>query len=114
MKVSKPVLSVVGGTLVLGKPFQVLCHSENGSLPITYTLFSPNGPADPQVVENQGQLAVFNVSALYKTSDMSKLLCHAKNSRHGTVIAETLRYTKIIGMLGTKARGNFFFFLIFV
>lgn len=106
---------MVGGTLVLGKPFQVLCHSENGSLPITYTLYSPNGPADPLKVENQGQLAIFNVSALYKTSDMSKLLCRAKNSRHDTVIAGTLRYTKIIGMLDTKKpQRNFFFFSIFV
>ncbi|CAJ1076407.1 platelet endothelial cell adhesion molecule [Xyrichtys novacula] len=40
--VSKPMLRVVEGTLVLGKPFQIICHSDNGTLPIDYTLSGPH------------------------------------------------------------------------
>lgn len=97
---------MVGGTLVLGKPFQVLCHSDNGSLPITYTMSSPSSSFETRVVRNPGERAIFNVSALYKASDISKLICRAKNSRHKPAVTETLHYTNIIGMMGTKAFGS--------
>lgn len=106
VRVSKAVLSVVGGTLVLGKHFQVLCHSDNGSLPITYTLSSPNSLFETRVVRNPGERAIFNVTALYKASDVSKLICSAKNSQHKPVVAEILHYTNIIGMIDAKALGN--------
>lgn len=106
MRVSKAILSVVGGTLVLGKHFQVLCHSDNGSLPITYTLSSPSGTVETRVVRNPGERAIFNVSALYKASDISKLICRAKNSQHKPVVTETLHYTSIIGMMDAIALGN--------
>lgn len=91
---------------MLGKPFQVLCHSDNGSLPITYTVSSPSSPIATRVVMNPGERAIFNMSALYKASDISKLMCRAKNSRHKPAVTETLHYTKIIGMTDTKALGN--------
>lgn len=97
---------MVGGTLVLGKHFQVLCHSDNGSLPITYTLSSPSGTVETRVVRNPGERAIFNVSALYKASDISKLICRAKNSQHKPVVTETLHYTSIIGMMDAIALGN--------
>uniref|UniRef100_A0A3Q3KFN3 Platelet endothelial cell adhesion molecule n=1 Tax=Monopterus albus TaxID=43700 RepID=A0A3Q3KFN3_MONAL len=79
--VSKPVLSVVGGTLVLGKRFQLLCHSDNGTLPITYILYSPNGHFESRVVSKPGESAIFNSSAIFKSSDLDKFLCHAKNNQ---------------------------------
>lgn len=97
---------MVGGTLVLGKHFQVLCHSDNGSLPITYTLSSPSSPFETRVVRNPGERAIFNVSALYKASDISKLICRAKNSWHKPAVTGTLHYTNIIGMMDIKALGN--------
>uniref|UniRef100_A0A8C2Z0B1 Platelet endothelial cell adhesion molecule n=1 Tax=Cyclopterus lumpus TaxID=8103 RepID=A0A8C2Z0B1_CYCLU len=80
--VSKPMLSVVGGTLVLGKRFQLLCHSDSGTLPITYTLNSPGPLAQSSVVSKPGEEAIFSFSAIYKTSDLNSFLCHAKNSEH--------------------------------
>ncbi|XP_030264809.1 platelet endothelial cell adhesion molecule isoform X2 [Sparus aurata] len=97
--VSKPVLSVVGGTLVLGKPFQLLCHSDSGTLPIMYTLFSPNRVVESMEVSHPGQQAIFNTSAVNKRSDVDTFLCHARNSPQGTTVTETgqlLRSTKII------------------
>ncbi|XP_034749204.1 platelet endothelial cell adhesion molecule isoform X1 [Etheostoma cragini] len=79
---SKPVLSVVGGTLVLGKSFQLLCHSDNGTLPIIYTLHLPHMPTESRVVSKQGEQAIFNCSAIYKFSDLNNFLCHAKNSQY--------------------------------
>lgn len=99
--VSKPVLSVVGGTLVLGKPFQLLCHSDSGTLPIMYTLFSPNRVVESMEVSHPGQQAIFNTSAVNKRSDVDTFLCHARNSPQGTTVTETgqlLRSTKIIGV----------------
>ncbi|TDH02724.1 hypothetical protein EPR50_G00155680 [Perca flavescens] len=80
--VSKPMLSVVGGTLVLGKSFQLLCHSDNGTLPITYTLFNSHMLTESRVVSKQGEQAIFDCSAIYKISDSNNFLCHAKNSEN--------------------------------
>ncbi|XP_073351050.1 platelet endothelial cell adhesion molecule [Pagrus major] len=97
--VSKPVLSVVGGTLVLGKSFQLLCHSDRGTLPIIYTLYSPNRVIETREVSHPGEQAIFNTSAINKRSDVDSFLCHAKNSQQRTTVTETvqlLRSTKII------------------
>lgn len=76
------MLSVVGGTLVLGKSFQLLCHSDNGTLPITYTLHQPHMLSESRVVSKQGEQAIFNSSAIYKFSDLNSFLCHAKNRQN--------------------------------
>ncbi|XP_056143210.1 platelet endothelial cell adhesion molecule isoform X3 [Lampris incognitus] len=78
--VSPPVLSVVGGRMVLGKPFLLLCRSKNGSLPITYTLQGLSRKAEVRVVSRPGDQAVFNTTAIYKSSDMKNFLCMAKNN----------------------------------
>lgn len=97
--VSKPVLSVVGGTLVLGKRFQLLCQSDSGTLPISYNLYGPNKLHESRVVRKPGEQAIFNCSAIYKLSDVNNFLCHARNSVHRRVETETgqmLHSTNII------------------
>ncbi|XP_033501827.1 platelet endothelial cell adhesion molecule isoform X1 [Epinephelus lanceolatus] len=97
--VSKPMLSVVGGTLVLGKHFQLLCQSDNGTLPITYTLRGPNKLYDPMVVTQPGQQAIFNSSPIKKISDLKSFKCHAQNSPNRPPMNETgvqLLHLKII------------------
>lgn len=91
---------------MLGKDFQVLCHSENGSLPISYTLSRPNSQTETRQVTSPGERAIFNVSALYKASDINKLVCQARNSQHKPVMTNTLSYLKLIGMLDAKALGK--------
>ena len=96
------MLSVVGGTLVLGKSFQLLCHSDSGTLPIIYTLFSPNGQPERRVVSRPEDRAVFNSSAIYKTSDLNKFMCHAINRQdEPPVVAsgQQLQRPIIIGVL---------------
>lgn len=93
---------MLGGTLVLGKPFQLLCHSDSGTLPISYTLYGPKRLLETMVVRKKGERAIFNSSAIYKHPDINSFLCHAKNSQHRTVVTESgqlLRSTNIIGVL---------------
>lgn len=88
--------------MVLGKPFKLLCHSDIGTLPIVYTLYSPNKMQEKRVLSKPGEEAIFNVSAVYKSSDINNFLCHAKNSQYRIAISETghlLRLTNIIGVL---------------
>lgn len=81
--VSPPVLSVVGNTLVLGKSFQVLCSSDRGSLPITYTLRRADVKADmTRVVSTPGEQAIFNCSPILERSTLKNFICHANNSRN--------------------------------
>ncbi|XP_034528808.1 platelet endothelial cell adhesion molecule [Notolabrus celidotus] len=79
--VSKPTLSVVGGTLVLGKPFQLICHSDKGTLPIDFTLNGPKRLPEGKAVRKPGEQAVFDCAAIYKQTDLNNFICHAKNSQ---------------------------------
>uniref|UniRef100_A0A3Q3A612 Platelet and endothelial cell adhesion molecule 1a n=1 Tax=Kryptolebias marmoratus TaxID=37003 RepID=A0A3Q3A612_KRYMA len=96
--VSKPVLSVKGGTLFLGKSFQLLCHSENGTLPITYVLFGPDNLREHRQVSKSGEKAVFHRPPIFKSSDLDKFRCQAQNNGREMVgLGEQLRRsTKII------------------
>ena len=53
------MLTVVGGTLVLGKRFQLLCHSDIGTLPIKYTLQGDGKVIGERFVRNPGEQALF-------------------------------------------------------
>ncbi|XP_075879958.1 platelet endothelial cell adhesion molecule isoform X1 [Nelusetta ayraudi] len=93
--VSKPVLSVVGNTLVLGKPFQLRCHSNRGTLPIVYTLFGPNRHTARETVTTPEERAVFNVSAIHSSASIKNFLCRANNSQRrvdetGQVLRSTI------------------------
>ncbi|XP_029015677.1 platelet endothelial cell adhesion molecule isoform X2 [Betta splendens] len=81
--VSKPRLSVRGGTLVLGMPFQLLCHSDAGSLPITYVLYGPGVQNQRRTVSRPGELALFNSSGIFDAAKLGTFLCHARNRDSG-------------------------------
>uniref|UniRef100_A0A1A8MZW8 Platelet endothelial cell adhesion molecule n=1 Tax=Nothobranchius pienaari TaxID=704102 RepID=A0A1A8MZW8_9TELE len=97
--VSQPVLSVVGGTLWLGKPFQLLCHSDKGTLPITYVLFGPDNLPEHRVVSESGEKAIFNLPPISKSSDLNSFLCHARNGQHKPPMissGEHLRHSTLV------------------
>lgn len=97
------MLSVVGGTLVLGKCFQLLCHSDSGTLPIVYDLYLPGRERERRVVSKPGERAIFNSSAIYKNSDLNYILCHASNNQNKPPMTgsgqQLLRSINIIGVL---------------
>ncbi|XP_020778311.2 LOW QUALITY PROTEIN: platelet endothelial cell adhesion molecule [Boleophthalmus pectinirostris] len=78
--VSKPTMRVVGGTLILGKPFQLICYSEKGSLPISYTLHGPKNYKEVKVITRPLEAGVFNVT-VSKSSDLNNFLCLARNHK---------------------------------
>ncbi|XP_030592711.1 platelet endothelial cell adhesion molecule isoform X2 [Archocentrus centrarchus] len=79
--VSEPVLAVEGGTLLLGKPFQLSCYCKRGTLPIEYTLFVPRKPNENKTVRMPGEKAIFNLPPFTERSDLKNILCHARNSQ---------------------------------
>ncbi|KAM4534796.1 platelet endothelial cell adhesion molecule [Fundulus diaphanus] len=78
--VSDPVLSVDGGKMFLGKPFRLICHSHNGTFPIKYTIFGPNGLTLHREVSRSEEQAIFDIPLISKTSDLNKFICHARNN----------------------------------
>ena len=110
--VSEPVLTVVGGRLVVGRPFALRCHSDSGSLPITYTLHGPRRPAQTREVRWVGEEAVFNTSAVQQSADLLTFLCRAQNNELSAARTsagqELLDSTEVIGGRGsgTGVRGG--------
>ncbi|XP_020502588.2 platelet endothelial cell adhesion molecule [Labrus bergylta] len=98
--VSVPKLSVLGGTLVLGKPFQLLCHSDSGTLPVVYTLNFPQQQPEQREISKPGERAIFNCTAIHKQADLSDIICHVNNSKQRPVVVglgqQLLRATNII------------------
>lgn len=101
---SKPVLSVVGGTLVLGKPFQLLCHSSSGTLPIAYTLHSPNRLSARETVTTPAERAVFNISAIHSSASIKNFLCRANNNQRRQDETGQVVHSAIIGASHAAAR----------
>ncbi|XP_010872336.2 platelet endothelial cell adhesion molecule [Esox lucius] len=77
--VSVPRVSVVGDRLILGKPFQLQCRSENGSLPITYSLLSHHRQVKSRVVNSPRDLAIFNLTSIHSITDLQSFSCKAQN-----------------------------------
>lgn len=82
----------------MGKPFRLMCHSNNGTLPIVYTLNGPSRFKAKETVTTAEERAVFNVSAIHASARINDFLCHASNSeRREAETGHRLRYTNIIG-----------------
>lgn len=90
---------------MLGKPFQLICHSDSGTPPITYTLRGPKKMVKVKVVNKPGERAIFNASAINAAAHIDNFLCHANNSQHGKAeLAQVLHPTNIIGASDAATR----------
>ncbi|CAL8333476.1 unnamed protein product [Lota lota] len=78
VSVVQPRISVVGG-VILGRPFQIQCLSEQGSLPITYTLYKEYEPMNNATVSRPYQEALFTAT-IHQPSDISRYMCEATNN----------------------------------
>ncbi|XP_020795483.1 platelet endothelial cell adhesion molecule isoform X3 [Boleophthalmus pectinirostris] len=79
--VSVPKISVVDRAII-GKPFKIRCKSDNGSLPINYTLMFKYEVVAMVTVKVPSEEALFNVT-VYKSEDINKFICEATNRRSG-------------------------------
>ncbi|KAL1006029.1 hypothetical protein UPYG_G00066970 [Umbra pygmaea] len=75
--VSKPEIKAIGRVIV-GKLFQVRCHSDRGSLPIYYTLLRKNSAINQTAVWESHREAIFPVTIQHR-SDIQDYKCRAKN-----------------------------------
>ncbi|KAM6941454.1 platelet endothelial cell adhesion molecule isoform 2-T2 [Lycodopsis pacificus] len=92
--VSTPKISVVGSA-VLGQPFQILCQSDNGSLPINYTLLKGFDQLSTTIVKQPFQHALFTLS-INKPDEISKFMCEAKNRNKEAPLSKRLNATVIV------------------
>ncbi|XP_062293867.1 platelet endothelial cell adhesion molecule isoform X4 [Scomber scombrus] len=79
LPVSAPKITVLS-KVILGRPFEILCNSSTGTLPINYTLLHDYMPMDMITVKQPYEEARFTVT-ITRTDDISKYICQANNGR---------------------------------
>ncbi|XP_072549286.1 platelet endothelial cell adhesion molecule [Salminus brasiliensis] len=80
--VSPPVIRAVG-QVIIRKPFQILCESKLGTLPITYTLLRFNRSVGKVTVTGPLHSALFNVSYINHIDEIHSFICQAQNQEGG-------------------------------
>ncbi|XP_076843661.1 platelet endothelial cell adhesion molecule isoform X2 [Brachyhypopomus gauderio] len=93
--VSSPVIRAVG-RLVLGRPFQLVCESELGTLPITLTLLRNNSRVAEVNVTGPLRRALFNVSSIPSRRDVQSFVCQARNQGLETILLSNKLDTPVI------------------
>ncbi|XP_055077106.1 platelet endothelial cell adhesion molecule isoform X3 [Periophthalmus magnuspinnatus] len=91
--VSIPKISVVDRAII-GKPFKIRCKSDNGSLPINYTLISDYKQVSMVTVSIPSEEALFNVT-VNKPKDIRKFFCEARNGQQQSQLSRSLDATVI-------------------
>ncbi|XP_057203130.1 platelet endothelial cell adhesion molecule isoform X2 [Triplophysa rosa] len=76
--VSAPVINAVGNVIV-GRPFRVLCKTENGTLPITYTLLKDRSPVAKRTVTEAAGMAIFDITSISYPLEINRFTCQAFN-----------------------------------
>ncbi|KAK7144587.1 hypothetical protein R3I94_010872 [Phoxinus phoxinus] len=93
--VSKPEITV-DGPVIVDKPFWIRCHSENGSLPINYTLKRKNSILNSTKVSHFQEEARF-LALISTPSDIRSYLCEAENNGQVSIkMSERLHATVIV------------------
>lgn len=82
------------GRAILGQPVKILCLSDNGSLPINYTLLKNDDVVDTTTVKLPSQQALFTVT-ITRTDEISMYKCKAKNGPKDGLLSKTLNATAI-------------------
>ncbi|KAI2666635.1 Platelet endothelial cell adhesion molecule [Labeo rohita] len=76
--VSIPVLRAVN-KVIIGKPFNVLCEAENGTLPITYILLKNHGRVAYKKVTEAASRAIFDITSISSPEEINSFTCLAYN-----------------------------------
>ncbi|KAI4879464.1 hypothetical protein NFI96_014534 [Prochilodus magdalenae] len=78
--VSRPLIEVVK-QVVLSRPFQIRCHSENGSFPITYTLIRNDKTLNRSLATDPHVQPTF-FAIINSEREIHEFRCEAQNSQH--------------------------------
>ncbi|KAI5097484.1 platelet endothelial cell adhesion molecule isoform X2 [Silurus meridionalis] len=77
--VSVPAIHTVG-KIIIGQPFQLQCESEQGTLPITYTLLKSGQQIEYKTVTGPQRSALFNISStISDKNEIRDFTCQAEN-----------------------------------
>ncbi|XP_060748568.1 platelet endothelial cell adhesion molecule isoform X1 [Tachysurus vachellii] len=76
--VSTPIIRTVG-KMIIGQPFQLLCESERGTLPITYTLLKFQEQVSHMIMTGPQRSALFNISSISHRNESNSFACLAEN-----------------------------------
>ncbi|XP_062875009.1 platelet endothelial cell adhesion molecule isoform X2 [Trichomycterus rosablanca] len=76
--VSVPVIRTVG-PVIIGQPFQLICESQHGTLPIHYTLLKSHHPVAHTTVTGPLRNALFNISSIRYRNESQSFSCRAQN-----------------------------------
>ncbi|RXN29454.1 platelet endothelial cell adhesion molecule-like protein [Labeo rohita] len=76
--VSIPVLRAVN-KVIIGKPFNVSCEAENGTLPIIYTLLKNHARVAYRRVTEAANRAIFNITSISSPEEIYSFTCLAYN-----------------------------------
>ncbi|GAA6096359.1 platelet endothelial cell adhesion molecule isoform X1 [Tachysurus ichikawai] len=76
--VSTPIIRTVG-KMIIGQPFQLLCESERGTLPITYTLLKFQEQVSHVIMTGPQRSALFNISSISHRNESNSFICLAEN-----------------------------------
>lgn len=91
VSVSTPKISVVKRA-ILGRPFEILCKSDIGSLPINYTLIKDYDHLRTITIKLPDHRAVFTDTITY-IDEISKYMCEAKNGHRDGLLSKRLNAT---------------------
>ncbi|XP_039509987.1 platelet endothelial cell adhesion molecule isoform X5 [Pimephales promelas] len=76
--VSGPVIRVVD-MVIVGRPFKVSCESENGTLPIIYTLLKARMSMAEKRVDEAADKALFSIDSISSPEEIYSFTCQAQN-----------------------------------
>ncbi|KAG7238230.1 hypothetical protein INR49_031145 [Caranx melampygus] len=88
VSVSHPKISVEGEA-ILGRPIKIHCHSDNGSLPINYTLIKHNDILSTKTIRLPTEKALFTVT-INSPEEINSFMCEAENNQKQHVRSDTL------------------------
>ncbi|XP_030646205.1 platelet endothelial cell adhesion molecule [Chanos chanos] len=92
--VSVPVIRTTDRVIV-GKPFQVVCESENGTLPIQYSLVRHGMEVYQYPVHGPHRRALFNVTSISRKAEIRDFTCKASNGRE-RFVKESSRLNAVV------------------
>uniref|UniRef100_A0A8C6SIV5 Immunoglobulin domain-containing protein n=1 Tax=Neogobius melanostomus TaxID=47308 RepID=A0A8C6SIV5_9GOBI len=79
---------------IIGRPFKIQCKSDNGSLPINYTLLQDYEPVSTVTVRSTTEEALFNVT-VHRPKDIHLFMCEASNSKREGLLSLRLDATVV-------------------
>ena len=98
--VSTPVIRTVGKVIVK-QPFQILCESTLGTLPITYTLLKSQSQLFQTNTIGPLRTALFNITSISQKDEIHSFKCRAETGAENSELSQALT-SAVIGEISSR------------